>query len=111
MGKTEHNPYWLTWVWQMETDPHALDMVTRYMLRPAEQLYDVQSDPFEMNNLALDPQHARIRKQMALQLDRWMRDQGDPGAALDTKQNQQAAQPPAQPAAGKKGKRKQRPTE
>jgi len=45
MGSTTHNPYWLSWMWASETDPHAYAMVRRYMRRPAEELYDTEADP------------------------------------------------------------------
>jgi uncharacterized sulfatase len=92
MGVAKQTPYWLSWIWNMETDPHAVAMVTRYMRRPAEQLYDVENDPFEMSNLAGDPKHAAIRSELAAALDRWQREQGDPGAELDTRKWQQPKQ-------------------
>jgi uncharacterized sulfatase len=84
MGTAKQTPYWLSWIWNMETDPHAVAMVTRYMRRPPEQLYDVAQDPFEMTNLAQDTQLAGIKAQLSAELDRWMQEQGDPGAVLDT---------------------------
>jgi arylsulfatase A-like enzyme len=41
-------------------------LVDRYAHRPAEELYDVQADPYEMKNLAGDSAHSseleRLRK-------------------------------------------------
>lgn len=84
MGSTEHNPYWLSWLWRAADDPHALAMVERYLHRPAEQFYDLVQDPYEMQNRADDQPAARVQTQLAEELDRWMRAQGDPGAELDT---------------------------
>jgi len=84
MGRYEHNPYWLTWMFATESDPHAYAMVRRYMRRPAEELYDTQADPQELNNLAGRPEVAEIQARLSAELDRWMRQQKDPGADLDT---------------------------
>ena len=61
------------------------------MHRPAEELYDTAADPFEMTNLAADRQHAQRKTQLGRELDRWMKAQGDPGAAEDTHQAIEAA--------------------
>ena len=84
MGVAEHNPYWATWMFATGSDPHAYAMVHRYMHRPAEELYRTSDDPFELENLAGDPQYAEVKARLAAELDRWMQEQGDPGVALDT---------------------------
>jgi len=84
MGVAEHNPYWSTWVFATADDPYAYAMVHRYMHRPAEELYRTSDDPFELANLADDPQYAAVKARLAAELDRWMHEQGDPGTALDT---------------------------
>jgi arylsulfatase A-like enzyme len=61
-----------------------MDMVMRYMRRRPEQLYDIETDPFEMTNRADDPKLANVRARLSAELDRWIRDQRDPGAAMDT---------------------------
>ena len=53
--------------------------------RPAKELYDLQTDEFEMHNLAADPQHAAIKAKLAKQLDAWMQQQGDQGTATELK--------------------------
>ena len=40
-------------------------------------LYDLQSDPHELNNLVADPDHAEVRAEMAARLKRRMRDVGE----------------------------------
>jgi uncharacterized sulfatase len=85
MGVAEHNPYWATWLFATEADPHAYAMVHRYMHRPAEELYDTSNDPFEVRNLADDPRHAQTKARLSDELNRWMLEQQDPGAALDTR--------------------------
>ena len=36
-----------------------------------------------MNNLADKPEYAKAKKRLLAQLQRWMADQNDPGAAMD----------------------------
>ena len=40
--------------------------------RPAEELYDVQADPFETRNLSADPQFRTALEALRARLDRWM---------------------------------------
>jgi len=44
-----------------------------------------------MTNLAADPAHAAAKKRLSAELDRWMKQQGDPGAALDTQEQWRAS--------------------
>lgn len=44
---------------------------------PFEELYDLENDPFEENNLAKDPQFKTIKKKLAKDLFFWMKEQGD----------------------------------
>jgi uncharacterized sulfatase len=61
------------------------------MHRPPEQLYDTAEDPYEMKNLIDDPKLARVKARLVAELDRWMKEQGDPGAPQDTHEAIQAA--------------------
>jgi len=86
-----NNPYWATWVAEAWNDPHTYRLVKRYVHRPAEELYDTAEDPYELNNVAHEPRHAELKARLGAELDRWMKSQGDPGAAQDTHQAIQAA--------------------
>lgn len=91
-GKGElNNPYWATWVREAWNNPHTYDLVKRYTHRPPEQLYDTAEDPYEMNNLIDDPKLAKVKTRLSAELDRWMKEQGDPGAPQDTHEAIQAA--------------------
>jgi len=41
-------------------------------------LYDNKADPFQLNNLANDPKYAKVREQMAAELDAWIAKAEDP---------------------------------
>ncbi len=85
MGKS-HTHYWQSWMLAAGEKEDAYKLVNRYMRRPAEELYDNGKDPFNLNNLANDEHYGDIKKRLSNELDRWMKEQGDPGAALDTKE-------------------------
>ncbi|MBN2272561.1 MAG: sulfatase [Sedimentisphaerales bacterium] len=86
-----NNPYWATWVSEAWDNPHTYKLVKRYTRRPAEQLYHTAEDPYEMINLADDAAAADIKARLSGELDRWMREQGDPGAPQDTHEAIEAA--------------------
>lgn len=74
---------WEAWKSTEATDPKTKYLIDRFVHRPEFEFYDVENDPWEMNNLAGEPKHqARIRK-MKAELEKWMEQQGDTGAALD----------------------------
>jgi arylsulfatase A-like enzyme len=51
--------------------------------RPAEELYDLRRDPWQMVNVADDPQLARVKTELRASLERWMRQTSDPRARSD----------------------------
>ena len=46
--------------------------------RPAEELYDLEADPLEQNNLAGDPQYASVLGELREIVTKWMSDTADP---------------------------------
>lgn len=56
--------------------PQRLMMQSR---RPPEELYDTQSDPWEIDNLAKVPAHRETLDHMRAALDSWRREVGDVG--------------------------------
>lgn len=77
--------YFDSWVEKAKTDATAAAIVRRYHTRPAEELYDLTADPWELKNLAADPAHAATLKSLSTALDAWMKDQGDEGMATERK--------------------------
>jgi N-sulfoglucosamine sulfohydrolase len=51
--------------------------------RPAEELYDVRKDPYQLTNVADRPEYAQTKKKLRAALDDWMRQTNDPRAAGD----------------------------
>jgi N-sulfoglucosamine sulfohydrolase len=51
--------------------------------RPAEELYDLRSDPWQIENVVKSASHAGARKALRESLDGWMRKTGDPRATSD----------------------------
>ncbi len=75
--------YWKSWVSKAKTDPHAATLVNAYQHRPAEEFYDVVNDPYELNNLADDPQYRPLMDPMRERLEAWMKEQGDKGVETE----------------------------
>jgi uncharacterized sulfatase len=75
--------YWDSWVEKAKTEPGAAAIVERYRRRPAEELYDLEADPFEQHNLAADSRRADTLAELRRDLDRWMAEQGDRGLATE----------------------------
>jgi N-sulfoglucosamine sulfohydrolase len=77
-----------SWVKKGKTDPKAKELANKYQHRPAEELYDVVNDPFEMNNLAKNPKFAKERKELKEKLETWMKSQGDKGQQTELEANE-----------------------
>lgn len=69
--------YWKTWLAPAEKDAAAAAVVKRYSERPAEEIYDLAADPFELHNLAANPKQATRLAAMRAELDAWMKQQVD----------------------------------
>jgi len=53
--------------------------------RPAEELFDVQADPWEVKNLAGSPEHQDELKRLRAALDKWIVDTDDKGRTPESK--------------------------
>lgn len=76
-------------------DPSAVALLEKFHNRPAEELYKVDRDPYEMENLADNPEYVEVKKRLHDELMRWMQEQNDPGVGMDKtevyKANREAA--------------------
>lgn len=59
--------------------PVQYDLLQRTLHRPAEELYDLHTDPGEIVNLVEDRRYAGPLERLRGALDEWMRDTEDPG--------------------------------
>lgn len=46
--------------------------------RPEEELYDLEADPHEQENLIGDPEHSEVAEELRQEVDDWMRETDDP---------------------------------
>ena len=62
-----------------KSDPRAESRRSKLLRRPLVEFYDLDRDPFELENLASDPAHENDRKTLDATLLEWMRAHGDEG--------------------------------
>ncbi|MBK1877706.1 sulfatase family protein [Pelagicoccus mobilis] len=81
---TFQNATFQSWERRAEAgDAFAQEQVSRYRKRPEYELYDMSKDPFEMRNLAGNPEYAEEFKRLKAELDGWMKQQGDAGVETE----------------------------
>ena len=69
--------YWHSWYAAARSDPDAAAIVKRYHVRPEFELFDLDKDPNELNNLASHPKHKAKLAELKTELKRWTSAQGD----------------------------------
>lgn len=74
---------WPTWIRKAAYDDEAKQLTERIVRRPAVEFYDLQNDPYELNNLAGEDMYQTVIADYSAQLKAWMAAQGDEGVALD----------------------------
>ncbi|MFT5289258.1 MAG: N-sulfoglucosamine sulfohydrolase [Planctomycetota bacterium] len=66
-----------TWIMENRMEhPRAFDLC--FGKRPALELYAISSDPFQLTNLATDPDSAEVLEQLQAELDKQLRVRSDP---------------------------------
>ena len=68
-----------SWKEDAKGNPALAARVEWLSRRPGEELYDLESDPFEMKNLAVDSNFGTVKSRLQKELDTWMKQQGDKG--------------------------------
>ncbi|MGJ8657497.1 MAG: sulfatase family protein [Akkermansiaceae bacterium] len=68
-----------SWLLKAKTTPHTNHLVHRFRHRPQFQLFDLNKDPHEMNNLATNPEYTQKIKQLQAQIQTHMTQQNDSG--------------------------------
>ncbi len=85
-GFDEHTGYWSSWMFAAADRPEANALVQRYLHRPAVELYHTTEDPYQLNNLAGNPAYEDVQNRLRRALEQWRREEGDSGAAMDTRE-------------------------
>lgn len=74
----DHSATWKSWMAAAREQPALRERMLALIHRPAEELYDLESDAFELRNLAGEAAHAATLEALRAQLLGWMRSEGDP---------------------------------
>lgn len=73
------------WIMLAKTDKKAKEITEKYLHRPAIELYDLQNDPYCLNNLAANTIYSNTIVKMDKVLKKWMRSCGDNGQETEMK--------------------------
>ena len=87
LTRNQGNSILASWIETGKTNKTAAGRAMAYQYRPAEELYDMRNDPWELNNLADDPKYAALKKELRKALDEWMAQQGDEGIETELQAN------------------------
>ncbi|GGG84171.1 heparan N-sulfatase [Parapedobacter pyrenivorans] len=74
---------WPTWLQVATHNDEARKLTERIVRKPEVEFYDLENDPYELENLAGKSTYQEMIADYSAQLKAWMADQGDKGAALD----------------------------
>lgn len=66
-----------------KTHPEAARRTNAFLQRPREEFYDVETDPYELKNLAGESRHASTVADLKRRLDEFMKQQGDQGVQTE----------------------------
>lgn len=83
MNPKQKGSLWNTWINKAKHSPEVLVLTNRIVHRPAVEFYDMQKDPNELKNLAEDSKYQAMIGNYKSKLYKWMKEQGDSGAAMD----------------------------
>ena len=81
---------WREWLEKAKTDSDAQMKADRLLISPEFELYDLKNDPWEMNNLATNPEYAQVVKQMHEKLKADMKEMNDEFSSIDPKDAKKA---------------------
>lgn len=79
---TGDSGYWDSWLDSAVAGEEAAKAVRSYQVRPAAELYQTASDPWEKDNLAADPHHAERLDRLSGHVDEWMAETKDTGTVF-----------------------------
>ncbi|MDR3197158.1 MAG: sulfatase [Planctomycetaceae bacterium] len=74
------NAVYKSWVQKGNNgDSFAKEQAERYVKRPEWELYNIDADPYELKNVAGNPENKEILSTLKTELAQWMKQQGDLG--------------------------------
>ena len=73
--------------WKQSDNPKYLALAEKYEHRPPIELYDDENDPYDMQNLAGDPQYKDKIDELRQKLQEWMSYCGDEGIRTELEAN------------------------
>jgi arylsulfatase A-like enzyme len=76
-GENDGRNYWASWLKLAETDAEAAKMIERYHVKPVEELYDLEKDPYELKNVAAEAGYAKVLAELREKVERWRIEQGE----------------------------------
>ena len=65
---------WVSPIRMIRTQRYKLNKYIGYR----NELYDLKNDPFELNNLANNPEYSKIKEDLSRKLDAWIKSNNDP---------------------------------
>jgi N-sulfoglucosamine sulfohydrolase len=68
-----------SWLEAAKSDAHVDDLLRRIRYYPRIQLFDLDKDPWELNDLANKPEHQSKIDELKTVISSWMKQQGDNG--------------------------------
>lgn len=81
LGDTDNGPAKFYMWTQRDGRPHHQELYElSFGKRPAQELYDLRTDPHQLHNVATDPDYAEARKRLTERLDSLLRERQDPRA-------------------------------
>lgn len=74
---------WKSWLDEAKTNPIAKKMVNRVVKHPEYEFYDMEKDPYELNNLIDISEYKTTVEKLKSNLNKWMVQQNDQGKSFD----------------------------
>lgn len=70
---------YLSWLAAEDSDPRVKDLLKRIRYYPEVQLFDLKQDPWELKDIASQPEHQAKIDELKTAIKEWMKQQGDDG--------------------------------
>ena len=73
-----HSQTWQSWKREVDDHPGLAERMRVLRFRPKHELFDLERDPWELENLAFDREQLETRERLRSELKGWMVREGDP---------------------------------